>query len=58
MMSWKLFSINKKESLVDILSRYHINEIREAIRIAKPPYHLHENPPKRKEGKNGTDTEK
>jgi hypothetical protein len=45
---WKLFSINKKESLVEILRKYTTDEIREAIPTAKPLFHLSKNPPKTK----------
>lgn len=43
---WKLFSVNKKESLVDILKRYSEKEVREAIPKAFEGYHLSKNPPK------------
>jgi hypothetical protein len=44
----KLFSINKKESLVEILQRYTEEEIRKAIPEAFPGRHYSLNPPKTK----------
>jgi hypothetical protein len=44
---WKLFSINKKESLVDILKGYSEEELRKAIPKALYGYHLSANPCKR-----------
>lgn len=46
-MNWKLFSINKKESLVDILKRYSEKEVREAIPKAFPDMHLSYDPKKK-----------
>jgi len=43
---WKLFSINKKESLVDILKRYSEDEVRKAIPKAFPGKHFSNNPPR------------
>jgi hypothetical protein len=45
---WKLFSINKKESLVEILQGYTEEEIRKAIPEAFPGRHYSLNPPKTK----------
>jgi hypothetical protein len=45
---WKLFSINKKESLVDILKRYTEAEVREAIPLAFEGRHFSKNPPRTK----------
>jgi hypothetical protein len=44
---WKLFSINKKESLVDILKRYTEVEVREAIPLAFKGCHFSRNPNKK-----------
>jgi hypothetical protein len=45
---WKLFSINKKESLVEILQKYTEAEVREAIPLAFEGRHFSKNPPKTK----------
>jgi hypothetical protein len=61
---WKLFSINKKESLVEILKRYTVQEkevfvyciikdmdeksLRDLIWETHPTLHIHRNPPKTK----------
>jgi hypothetical protein len=45
---WKLFSINKKESLVDVLCRHSLQDIKDAIPIACPGFHFSKNPPKTK----------
>jgi hypothetical protein len=50
-MKRKLFSINKKESLVDILKRYSEKEVREAIPKAFEGHHFSKNPPKTVEPK-------
>jgi hypothetical protein len=52
-MNWKLFSINKKESLVDILKGVSNDELRVAIPVAKPGFHLSLNPPKTKQKMDG-----
>lgn len=41
---WNLFSINKKESLVDILQRYTEEEIRKAIPLVFKNCHFSNNP--------------
>ena len=43
-MNWKIFSINKQESLVDILKKYSEKEIREAIPEAFENCHFSKNP--------------
>lgn len=50
-MNWKLFSVNKKESLVDILKRYSKEEVRKAIPEAFEGHHFSKNPPKTAEPK-------
>ena len=42
---WNPFSVNKQESLVDILSRYSEDEVRKAIPVAFPGKHFSNNPP-------------
>lgn len=44
----KLFGINKKESLVDILKGYTIEEIKKAVPLAHEGFHASKNPPKTK----------
>jgi len=50
-MIWKLFSINRRESLTDILSQYTEQELRKAIPKVFAGYHLAKNPTKEKKDK-------
>jgi len=48
-MNWsKLFSINRKEPLVEILQRYTEEEVRKAIPLVFLGKHFSNNPPKTK----------